>query len=81
MLTQYCSALQKRDSAAEERDNLVQKMQSPETLEKQQEMKEKERQLEEIERQSGTCAGLAVEYISGFFHCVLSVSIISDCGF
>lgn len=62
MLSQYRSALHKKDAREKERVNHINEMKSPETLKKQQEMKEKMKQLEEIERQ----LGMFVEYKNKF---------------
>ncbi|XP_070783878.1 structural maintenance of chromosomes flexible hinge domain-containing protein 1 [Enoplosus armatus] len=51
LLSQYHSALQKRDKAAKDRDDHLKSMKSPKMLKNQQEMEETEKQLEEIKRQ------------------------------
>ncbi|KAM7369792.1 hypothetical protein PAMP_011083 [Pampus punctatissimus] len=51
LLSQYKSALKKKEDAQKEREDHSKVMKSPEMLKRQQEMKEKEKQLEEIERQ------------------------------
>ncbi len=62
MLSQYRSALQKKDQSQKERLDHIEEMKSPQKLKARQEMEEEKKQLEEIERQ----LGMFVEYKNTF---------------
>lgn len=66
LLTQYHSAVQKRDAVQKDFESHRQKSQSADWLNKQQEMEAIKQQLDQINRQS-TFDDLAAEGVSSFF--------------
>lgn len=53
LLSQYCSAVLKREEIERERDDHVKKMTSPDVQQKQKDLEDKKRQLKEIEKELG----------------------------
>lgn len=53
LLSQYCSAVSKREEIERERDDHVKKITSPDVQQKQKDLDDKKKQLTEIEKELG----------------------------
>lgn len=79
LLSQYQTALQKKERTEKEHDDHSEYMKSPELLKKKKDMEEKNKQLEEIGRQiSMFVRSKGRKLITSFFALILLVLLISN---